>query len=148
MTTTMGAKTNATLVVAKLEALVEECREEAVREGFDEKRDGEWEPTAGDCDWICDRLPRKPTRQEWREAGWAWVGSNHVCDDEDAEKHDRLMQCASETAADNTIGAEKCTLEQAIRRMRDEPGEVAKVLGFEADDVIEWCEAQMRQEVR
>ncbi len=36
--------------------------------------------SAGDCEWICDRLGRKPTRDEWADCGYGYVGDAHVAD--------------------------------------------------------------------
>lgn len=34
--------------------------------------------TQEDCDWICEQMGRKPTREEWADAGLPHVGSAHV----------------------------------------------------------------------
>lgn len=60
--------------INRMEKLLSECREEAVREGADPET---WKPTEADLDWIVDQLGFKPTREEWKKAGLEWVGGQH-----------------------------------------------------------------------
>ena len=60
-----------------LRNLIEECRTEWRRQGSDETH-GDLSPA--DCDWIISQLGRKPTREEWRDAGFRYVGSAHCAD--------------------------------------------------------------------
>jgi hypothetical protein len=55
---------------------IEACRAEAMKEGFDPET--EWEPTEADAEFVIEELGRKPTRQEWADAGWKYVGGKHV----------------------------------------------------------------------
>lgn len=58
-----------------LSSLIASCESEARANGFS----GEgWEPTAADLDWVTDQLGRKPSREEWSEAGYPAVGGRHV----------------------------------------------------------------------
>lgn len=38
---------------------------------------GSFTPTELDLDSICQELGRKPTREEWLEAGLRWIGDDH-----------------------------------------------------------------------
>jgi len=61
----------------ELDELLAECRSEAERQGA--PRSG-WEPTAEDLEWICAELGRKPSREEWTDAGWPLVASCHCAE--------------------------------------------------------------------
>lgn len=47
---------------------------------------------------------------------------------------------AKQTAADND-----CDVQAAIRMMADEPGEVARDLGVDAEAVQSWCRSQVNE---
>lgn len=56
-------------------SLIASCETEARANGFT----GEgWEPTDADLDWVTDQLGRKPSREEWADAGYPHVGGRHV----------------------------------------------------------------------
>lgn len=55
--------------------LVNSCLEEARTQGAPAETAT---LTPADCDWICEQLGRKPTREEWAEAGYGFVGERHV----------------------------------------------------------------------
>lgn len=61
----------------KIRHLAADCAREARLQGFDGDR---YELTAADCDWITEQIGRKPSRSEWREAGFPNIGSRHVDD--------------------------------------------------------------------
>ena len=60
--------------MSKLPDLIESCREEWRKNGATDPID----LTADDCEWIVSQLGRKPTREEWADAGLPDVGGAHV----------------------------------------------------------------------
>lgn len=62
---------------ASLSSLIAHCEEEWRKQGAE----GDIDLTADDCDWITDTLGRKPSREEWADAGLPHVGSRHVADE-------------------------------------------------------------------
>ena len=66
----------------KIKSLLAECEKLARIEGFEGE---DFQPTSADLVWVCDELGRKPTAEEWKAAGLAWVGSNHIAEPEEHE---------------------------------------------------------------
>lgn len=69
-----------------LKRLILECKWAAKREGA-----VNWERldlTQADCDWIVGELGRKPSRDEWFDAGYEYVGSRHISTDYDEDDSD------------------------------------------------------------
>ncbi len=56
------------------------CRSLAREQGW-EGADAEYQYTAEDLHFVTDEIGRKPTREEWAEAGIRWVGEDHVGDE-------------------------------------------------------------------
>jgi hypothetical protein len=55
--------------------LLSECKSEAKRQGASADA---WSPEDADLEWVAKRIGRKPTRQEWADAGFPNVGSKHT----------------------------------------------------------------------
>ncbi|MBA3762231.1 MAG: hypothetical protein H0X04_02660 [Chthoniobacterales bacterium] len=65
--------------LGKIAAELSFCVASAREQGWTDQ-DGEYEYTAVDLEYVTDKLGRKPTRQEWADAGLRYVGGAH-CDD-------------------------------------------------------------------
>jgi len=69
----------------ELYQLICSCIAEARRQGW-AGSPSTYDLTPADCDWIVDQfvaqIGRKPTREEWRGAGYAWVGNPSHVEDE------------------------------------------------------------------
>lgn len=61
----------------------ESCFQEWVAQGYDGDA-SEYEMTEADCDWVVEQvqkqLGRMPTRQDWLDAGFKYVGNKHYDD--------------------------------------------------------------------
>lgn len=59
----------------KIKSPLAKCEAAARAEGYDGE---DFEPTAPDMEWVCERLGYKPTAEEWQAAGLSWVGGDHT----------------------------------------------------------------------
>lgn len=69
-------------IEVEIQEALDACLDAARRQGYN-GLDHEWEPTAEDLEWVCDHIGRKPTREEWADAGWPAVGGAHCADAEE-----------------------------------------------------------------
>jgi hypothetical protein len=63
--------------ITTLTAEIADCIAEARRNGYD-GTDRDYQLTALDCDSITNTLGYKPTREEWADAGYRFIGDKHV----------------------------------------------------------------------
>jgi hypothetical protein len=62
-----------------IRSALEECYATAKEQGFEGSYE-DWMPTKADLEYVTDKLGRKPTEAQWKEAGLGWVGGAHVAD--------------------------------------------------------------------
>jgi len=66
--------------IERIRELIAECRAEARDQGW-QGDDEDYVLQAADLDYIVDALGYKPTLEQWRAAGLAWIGSAHYAHD-------------------------------------------------------------------
>lgn len=66
--------------VGRIEDLMGQCVDAAVKAGWDGLGREPYAFTREDLDWIVAELGRKPSADEWEEAGMGWVGGDHVAE--------------------------------------------------------------------
>ena len=66
-------------VSTRIRSLLAQCLRAARDQGYT-GTDAAYEYTAEDCDYVIATLSRKPTRQQWADAGLPYVGDAHIQD--------------------------------------------------------------------